>query len=106
LSQNKPFDELLQRTPDEFDAFIRRTAQELNDRYRSLDYRHVSFISDKMLLTSHFSTRKEQAAVILSAKDYNTKILFDMLDGKDYSRVIWSMIRPKWSKPFMNVDES
>lgn len=102
LSQEKSFDELLDKTPDEYDSFIKKTAEELNNKFRELEYKHITFISDNMLTTPKYSSRKEQAEVILSSKGYNTKILFDMLDGKNYNKVIWSMIRPIFAKPFMN----
>jgi RNA ligase len=106
LSQNKSFDELLERTPDEFDSFIKRTAEFLNYQYTYIESDHKNFMRDREIISPKFKNRKEQAEVILSAKHFNTKILFEMLDGKDYSKTIWSMIRPKWSKPFMNDDEN
>lgn len=105
LSQEKSFDELLDRTPDEFDSFIKRTAEMLNNQFANIEYQHKLFVNEKELISSKFKSRKEQAEVILSSKGYNSKILFDMLDGKKYDRAIWSMIRPKWAKPFMNHAE-
>lgn len=106
LSQDKPFDELLERTPDEFDAFVRSTAEMLNSKFTDIQADHLKFMNDHQIVSPKFNTRKEQAQVILAAKGYNTKILFEMLDGKDYSNSIWKMIRPKWCKPFMVDDES
>jgi len=106
LSQNKSFDELLERTPDEFDAFIRRTAEGLNGKYTTLEYNHKRFMEDNQIVSPKFATRREQAMMILSQKECDAGILFDMLDGKDYSRAIWKKIRPKWAKPFMVDDEN
>ena len=37
------------------------------------------------------------------AESYNHPgILFAMYDGKDYSHMIWRMIKPKYEKPFSN----
>lgn len=104
LSQGKSFDELLDRTPDEFDAFVRSTTEELNGKFTTIDFQH-KMLYDK-LISENFTNRKEQAAFILKQKGYNSKILFEMLDGKDYSHVIWRMIRPKYLRPFIsNVEE-
>lgn len=102
LRDGKPFSELLERTPDEFDSFVQSTAELLNRKFTEVESFHKHFINEHQLISPKFSTRKEQAAVILSSKGYNTKILFEMLDGKDYSHVIWNMVRPKWCKPFVN----
>lgn len=105
LKENKSIDELLDRTPDEWDAFVKSTVEHLNGKFTTIEYIYKKFILDNELLSPKFNTRKEQAEIILSQKEYNSKILFNMLDGRDYSKIIWSIIRPKFAKPFINTDE-
>ncbi len=102
LRDNKPLDELLDRTPDEWDNFVKNTVESLNKEFTNVEYTHKKLIQDKELISPKFTTRKEQAEVILSQKGYNSKIIFDMLDNKNYSRSIWMMIKPKFAKPFVN----
>jgi len=102
LSQNKSFDELLDKTPDEFDNFVRKTSESLKKDFAEILLAHRSAVIE--LLNTGLTTRREHAEYILNLKGFNSKILFEILDGKDPSRVIWSMIRPKFAKPFM-VDE-
>lgn len=103
LSQGKSFDELLDRTPDEFDAFVKRTSEELNGKFTTIDFEHKMLFDE--LRKQNFHTRKEQAEYIFKLNGYNSKILFEMIDNKDYSSTIWRMIRPKFAKPFMVDDE-
>ncbi|MEN9609320.1 MAG: hypothetical protein RLZZ628_134, partial [Bacteroidota bacterium] len=51
-----------------------------------------------------FETRKETAFYFSKFSYY--KILFFMLDGKDYSKIIWRMVEPAFEKPFRASSES
>lgn len=104
LSQGKSFEELLDKTPDEFDNFVSRTSEELNGKFTTIEFQHKMIFDD--LMNQNFHTRKEQAEYIFKVKGYNSKIIFEMLDGKNYDHVIWSMVRPKFAKPFMVDEES
>lgn len=129
LRDGKSFNELLDRTPDEFDEFVRDTVESLKKDFKQIEFKHMNYMIEGGFITwrtkllkfvRRFSLplwtwlhefffdkekRKEQAALILSAKGLNSKILFEMLDGKDYSRIIWNLVRPKWCKPFINNDD-
>lgn len=103
LSQGKSFDELLNRTPDEFDNFVIKTTAELRSKFTEIEVQHLKKSLDLALMRI---TRKEEAGIILNLKGFNSKIIFEMLDGKNYDHVIWRMIRPKFAKPFMIDDEA
>jgi hypothetical protein len=45
-------------------------------------------------------TRKEIAEIVINKPKNTQPIIFKMIDGKDYSYVVWKNIRPKYSKPF------
>lgn len=95
LRDGKSFDELLERTPDEFDEFVRITEKDLTGKYKAIEDRHREEVK---------KIRKVIAELVFALKGYNTKIIFDMISGKDHSKTIWSMVRPTWAKPFMSVN--
>lgn len=91
LSEGKPMDELLDRVPDEFYAWLKKTQSEILNHYQEIE-------TESKRVFKTFETRKE-AALYFQTQKYPS-VLFQMLDGKNYSKVIWKMVRPKWSKPF------
>jgi hypothetical protein len=103
LKDGKPLDELIDRTPDEFDAFVIKTVNELKDNFKKIEDRHYETYQD---LIFDNPTRKEYAERVLSLSGYNTKVLFNMFGNRYYSDAIWTMVRPKWCRPFIkNADE-
>lgn len=98
LSLGKPLDEILESVPDEFYDWVKREVSSLLERYTKIE---ISCRKDFVI----FKNRKE-AALYYKTKEF-PHILFKMLDGKDYSRDIWKLIRPVFSKPFTgdNADE-
>ena len=105
LMANKPITELLERTPDEFDNFVKKTAADLTAKFQEIEIKHIKkaleFLSKRPILS-----RKEIAEIIFQLEGYNSKILFEMNDGRNYSGTIWRMIKPRWAKPFMIDDEN
>jgi len=99
LRDGKSFDELLDRTPDEFDQFIKKTVQELTDRFNEVHER--AMLEHREVMLQNFSSRKEMAEYVFK-NCTNSKLVFSLMDGKDISRNIWPLVRPKWCKPFIN----
>lgn len=91
LADGKPFDELLERVPDEFFAWVKHTQHTLTGQYAEIEKLCKSVFKD-------FGGRKETALYFQQQK--YPSVLFSMLDGKPYEKVIWKIIRPKFSKPF------
>jgi RNA ligase len=85
------FDELLERVPDEFYQWVRSTKENLERQYAEIE-------SECKSVFRTFDSRKETAQYFLTQK--HPSILFAMLDGKDYSKTIWKLLRPVFSKPF------
>lgn len=91
LSQNKSFDELLEKVPDEFYQFVKQTKKEIEQNYKN--------VLDQCLIDyKELNTRKETSLYFETKK--HPHILFSMLDKKDYSKIIWKIIKPKYQKPF------
>lgn len=97
LKEEKPFDELLDKVPDEFYNWVRETARDLTIRFDNINKDYVEIYES---LKSQNLNRKEFA---FKAKHYrHSNILFNMLDGKEHKQNIWKIIYPEYSKPFKN----
>jgi T4 RnlA family RNA ligase len=95
LKDNKPFDELLEKVPDEFNNWVKETVRDLTIRFENINKDYTEIYEN---LKSRNLDRKEFA---IRAKQYRySNILFNMLDGKEHKENIWKIIYPNYSKPF------
>lgn len=99
LRHNQPLDELLERVPDEFYAWVKKMIDELSIAYGSIEqeaqelYRLVSPMG------------KDRKGIALRIKGEPTaSIVFSMLDGKPYEDKIWNQLRPAAEQPFKIVE--
>lgn len=99
LRNNQPFDELLDRVPDEFYSWVKKTKEQLKSDFMKWELLAREAHSKAILLP----TRKEQA-IYLQPLDCRS-IVFRMLDEKPHAELIWKMLRPSAVKPFKE-DES
>ena len=86
--------ELVEKVPDHFEGWVERCEADLQSRFSQLEAEAKSEMRE-------FETRKEFADYAIKCK--HKKILFLMLDGKDYSDVIWKMIRPSIHDAFLEL---
>lgn len=96
LSNGEDFKAILEKVPDEFYDWVKKTEQELRTKFREIE----SVVKREY---KTFDTRKEAAAYFLTCT--YPSILFKMLDGKPYDNIIWKLVKPKFSKPFNNSEE-
>ena len=97
LKDNKPFDELLEKVPDEFNNWVKETVKDLTIRFDNINKDYTEIYEN---LKSRNLDRKEFA---IRAKQYrHSNILFNMLDGKEHKQSIWKILYPTYSKPFKN----
>ena len=97
LKDNKPFDELLEKVPDEFNNWVKETARDLTERFLDIDEDYNDIFNSIFSLNE---TKKEFAE---KAKQYpHSSILFAMYDGKQTHHIIWKLLYPTYSKPFKN----
>lgn len=96
LMANQPLDEIIQRMPDEFYEWVKATKKRLEDEFATIE--NTAKKEFKVL-----ATRKETALYFQTCT--YPKILFSMLDGKDYDEIIWRYIRPVYERPFMKLQE-
>ncbi|MEA2640741.1 MAG: ligase [Chloroflexota bacterium] len=95
LRAGDSLDELLERVPDEFQAWVRDTQRGLRDSYAGIEAAaQAAFVDlgDRRLNAERY---KQHAHPFL---------LFAMLDDKPYADAIWKLLRPAPAPPF-RVDE-
>lgn len=97
LKEGKPFDDIIEKVPDEFYNWVKETKENLLTQYTTLEneYKWIFKIINRV------PNIENRAIFAQYAKKYkHPGILFSMLDGKNYSEQIWKLIYPKYSKPF------
>lgn len=88
------FDPYTQDVPDEMLPWLESVVNRLNQQFNEIEHQ-----AEQTLGAAHgLPTRKEQASVIQMGPQ--PSIAFAMLDGKDYSKAIWRMLRPKGAEVF------
>jgi RNA ligase len=95
LKDNKPFDEILEKVPDEFNKWVKDTVRNLQDQFDKIK-------SDVENEFKELINKKEFAEKI---KDNpNRSFLFKRLDSysSQLDEMIWNSIYPSYSKPFKN----
>lgn len=101
LRSGDSLDEYLKGVPEEFENWINATKGELLGEYEHIEAFAKNAFGELMKVTnSGEDERKQQALWIMdNAKEFSG-ILFKMLDGADYSELIWKMIKPESTTPF------
>ncbi len=100
LASGGSIDELIERVPEEFEAWVRQTAGDLRMRYADIKLDCLRFFETHRHL---LPDRKAYAVVALQHP--HTGILFAMADEKPYDQAIWKLIKPAAERPFKPSDE-
>lgn len=94
LKNNESLDELLERVPDEFYQWVTGIVNQLNEMYKQVEDEAISKYND-------IPQGLDRKTIALKIKDFpNSGIIFRMLDKKDYSEIIWKLIKPAAERPF------
>ncbi len=91
LSQNQNLDQFLDAVPDEFYHWVKDTKLELETKYRKIEtecQQAFKDLGDRRQTALYFQTQKYPG------------VLFLMLDGREYTQVIWKLIKPGYERPF------
>lgn len=97
LKDNYEFDELIDRVPDEFYDWLKKTIKELQGKYNEIERESLlEFV--RIYHINGITERSDFAKHAISSK-YRS-ILFKIYDKRAYAEIIWKMIRPVYSKPF------
>ena len=109
LKNGEALEPFLERVPDEFDDWVKRTAMNLRYSFHSIDERagkyHDSFRYGKYNDKEVEPTKKEFAEYVKQFPVELAAVMFKMWDKRPYDYIIWNMIKPKYEKPFRNNDE-
>lgn len=102
LSGGLSFDELMDRVPDEFNAWLKETIVDLQDQFDVIfrkAHEEYALVEISMLQYGH-EDRKSFAEFAKKMK--YTDLIFMLLDGSTtkLEEKIWKMIRPHYAKPF------
>lgn len=92
---------MLKDVPDEFYKWVKEMEDSIVENYAETEMRH-KLVASRF---SHIENQKEYALKVLEyskGHDFNASILFCMKNGKDYTEKIWRMIKPAYSKPFLD----
>jgi RNA ligase len=120
LKDNRSFEELLDRVPDEFYSWVEKTKKGLIDAYTEIERQAMAdyiFINNKYVLKDIYEgiskeeLKKRFALGVKKCAEKDTSIrsgiLFSMWDNKDYSQTIWKLVKPSYEKPFKDgVDDN
>jgi RNA ligase len=91
LSQKQDLSQFLDSVPDEFYTWVKTVKADLEAQYQTIETEARRVFKD-------LGDRKQTAAYFQTQA--NAKILFLMLDGRDYSQVIWRQVKPGFQRPF------
>lgn len=93
LMEGKPISSILNDVPDEFYSKVHEYETDLKNQFSNIEKVCLEAVKN---LKSWELNRKQFAS--LSKLTKYPSILFAMLDGKDYSKIIWKLIKPKFEK--------
>lgn len=94
--------EILDRVPDEFYKWVTATVDKLRTQYKEIEDETLK-VANFLRKDEHegiFIPRKDQAAYIFKEHGSTSGIIFNIIDDKDYAKLIWKSIKPKPTPPF------
>ena len=106
LKDDKPFDELLEKVPDEFNDWVKTTIRDL--KYACFQLRetagklHDGFRYGKFGDRDPEPTKKEFAEFVMKQQKVLHPIMFAMWDGNNekVDEIIWKLVKPQYSRPY------
>jgi hypothetical protein len=109
LKNGERLEPFLERVPDEFDKWVKAVVMNLRYSFYSIDERagkyHDGFRYGKFNDKEVEPTKKEFAEYVKQFPKELSAVMFKMWDKKPYDHLIWSMVKPKYQKPFKNDEE-
>ena len=102
LKENKNFDEILDRVPDEFYDWVKYTKNTIQEKYDNI----IKSAENKIENIKNLS-RREQAEIILQDCKKYSGVVFSILDNRldKAKEIIWKLSRPENEKPFRVENE-
>ena len=104
LKNKTNFNDFLDRVPDEFDSWVRSVMNHLIYKYNIMEEIACLLFEDFKEKRPGFPLdsvgKKEFAMWVKEQPKKFHGVLFSLYDGKDYSELIWRMLKPEYQKPF------
>jgi hypothetical protein len=95
MAEGKPVDELLKDVPDEFYDWVIDVSMELTHAYNDIAHPCASIVDYALTLPD-----RKQQALYITKHSKQAGVCFAMLDEKDFSKLIWKLVRPHGNQPF------
>ena len=111
LKEGRNVEEFLERVPDEFDKWVKKTIHSLEYHRCKVEERaekiYEYFRYGRYGDRENEPTKKEFAEHLefCNVEPSIRSICFAMWDGKKYDHIIWKIVKPKYQKPFWNREE-
>ena len=109
LRNNEPLEPFLERVPDEFDKWVKAIIMNLRYSFHHIDERagklHDGFRYGKFNDKEVEPTKKEFAEYVKQFPKELAAVMFKMWDKQPYDHIIWTMVKPKYEKPFKNNND-
>jgi RNA ligase len=97
LMNGDNINDLITNVPDEFHAWVKEKEANLKTNYLKIEKKAKEGY-DKI---EDFNDRKSQAIYIFNnGYEDVSGVIFNMLDKREYTNIIWKALRPKWELPF------
>jgi T4 RnlA family RNA ligase len=104
LSEKQDISQFLDSVPDEFYNWVKDTKLKLETRYEEIETECQRVFAELGDAVKEGNIERKQLAMYFQTQNY-PGILFLMLDKREYSQVIWKLIKPPYQLPFRNDPE-
>lgn len=102
LKEGKTRNEIIENIPDEFHNWVINICNEFESRYVNIENTCLSFYKIVMRNLGKNFTKKDYA---MKVKDLEySNIYFAIYNQKDYSEIIWKMLRPSETKYYISSE--
>lgn len=125
MKDGKPMDEILEKIPDEFYDWVKKTKEDLETKFAQIEtdskFAFIQIMTelcfdygiDGINWVAKSSTpafkeafkKKDFALKVMDKYKNISGILFNMIDKRDYKEIIFKMIRPEYERPFKNAGQ-
>jgi T4 RnlA family RNA ligase len=104
LSENQNLDQFLDSVPDEFYNWVKDTRLKLEAKYQEIETECQRVFANLADTIADPQANRREVAIYFQTQKY-PGILFLMLDGRDYTKVIWKLIKPPYQLPFRSDND-
>lgn len=102
LKENTPLDDYLRNVPEEFEKWFLETKESLEEQFAYIESESRNWLE---YIETYTGTRKEFALEVQKLCNYPS-VVFNMADGKDYTQIIWKILKPESENQFkINLGE-